>query len=332
MRWAVIGLVFLVGILSGWRGPAAQQREGSTPIRVSYPAGSLNYLPLFYGVEAGFYREEGMALQLLQVKSRVSISAVTAGSLEFTGSGTSVYSGVAQGLPLKVVAFLTVKPSFDLISLPAVTRIEDLKGKVVGVSALRSLSDIVTRKILLQHGLNPDKDVRIVATGDIANSLAALKGGSIQAGLLSPPFNVVAQQREGMRNLLFTGKIMDLSMSGLGTADRLIKERPSMMKGVLRGTVKSLIALQRDREAVTSYIARHWRVSPDMAAELFTFMGQVFSRDGSMGEATILAQAELETADLGVKALPLEKLVDFSFQRAAARELGAGSASPSRPR
>src|ERR1043166_2764056 len=217
-------------------------------IRYAYPAKSLNYLPLFLGKDKGIYAAEGIDLELVLVTSRIQVTALTTGDLEVSGAA-------ALGFPVKVVGFITVKPTFWLTARPEIRSIPDLKGKVIGITAIGSSTDTLARYLVRKHGLVPDKEVTLFATGTTANILAALNGGSVQAGMLSPPFHSMARLM-GFHILAYLGDYVEQSLSGVGTSDKMLRDRPDTVTRVLRATLKSLRFVRQNKEETIQYIAR----------------------------------------------------------------------------
>ena len=87
-------------------------------LRVAYPSKSLNYLPLFLAKDKGIYQSEGVDLELIQVNTQIASKASSpTGDLDF--SGAVFMSGAAAGMPVKVIGFMTVKPSFWLVAKTA---------------------------------------------------------------------------------------------------------------------------------------------------------------------------------------------------------------------
>src|SRR5581483_9933084 len=102
--------------------------QAAEKIRYAYPAKSLNYLPLFLG------KAEGIDLELVLVTSRIQVTALTTGDLEFSGAQSQVSGAAAVGFPVKVIGFITVKPTFWLTARPEIRSISDLKGKIIGIT------------------------------------------------------------------------------------------------------------------------------------------------------------------------------------------------------
>ena len=298
-------IVFVVAVLG------ADLVRGADRIRFAYPAKSLNYLPVMLGRDKGIYQTEGIDLQMVLVTSPVQVTALTTSDIDFSGAQSQVMAGAARGLPVKVVGFITTKPSFWLIAKPEITSMAALKGKIIGITAIGSSTDTLARALLSKSGLTPDKDVTLFGTGTTANILTALKGGSIDAGMLSPPFNAMAKLM-GFRTLAYFGDHFEQSLSGIGTADKMLRERPEAVKRVLRATLKSLRYVQQNPADVSRYIEGEWKVDPAVAEELYQSMLPAFSKNGGMDERGIKDGLKRETERMGLKEeIPLARVLDL---------------------
>ena len=294
--------------------------EAAELVRFAYPAKSLNYLPLILGKHKGFYQAEGIDPEFIMVGSMTSAKALTTGDLEFSGAQAQVLGAAAKGLPVKVIAFITVKPSFWLIAKPEIRSIADLKGKVLGTTAIGSSTDTLARYLLKKNGLVPDKEVTMFATGTTGNILAAMKGGTVDAGILSPPFNAFAKTL-GFRILAYLGDHVEQSISGIGTSEKLLREKPEMVKKVLRASLKGLRFVRQNRDETVQYIARDWSVDRPLAEELYLSMIPAFSADGSMAEKGIRETLEREREKLGIKEeIPLARVVDLRLLKQVQKE------------
>src|SRR5215470_6948786 len=255
--------------------------RGIDRIRFAYPAKSLNYLPVMVGRDKGIYQAEGIDIQLVLVTSPVQVTALTTADIDFSGAQSQVMAGAARGLPVKVVGFITTKPSFWLMVKPDIKSMSELKGKVIGITAIGSSTDTLARSLLSKSGLTPDRDFTLFGTGTTSNILVALKGGSIDAGMLSPPFNAMAKVM-GFRTLAYFADHFEQSLSGVGTSDKMIRERPEAVKRLLRATLKSLRFVQQNPTETAQYIAKEWNVDQRVAEELYRSMLPAYSKDGGM--------------------------------------------------
>jgi NitT/TauT family transport system substrate-binding protein len=289
--------------------------HGADRVRFAYPAKSLNYLPITMGRDRGLFQAEGIDLQLVLVASTIQVTALTTGDIDFSGAQSQVMAGAARGLPVKVVGFLTTKPSFWLMARPEIKSIADLKGKIIGITAIGSSTDTLARFVLSKNGVTPDKDVALLGTGTTANILTAMKAGSVHAGVLSPPFNAMAKEM-GYGTLAYFGDYVEQSLSGVGTSDRMIRERPDLVRRMLIATIKSLRFIQQRPAESTQFITKEWGVDAASADELYKSMLPAFSRDGAMDEKGVRDALKRETERMGIKEeIPLTRVLDLRLLR-----------------
>lgn len=307
---AFVGILLLIIGFWSFREAFAADR-----VRFAYPAKSLNYLPITMGRDKGIFQAEGIDLQMILVASTIQVAALTTGDIDFSGAQSQVMAGAARGLPVKVVGFLTIKPSFWLMSKPEIKTMADLKGKIVGITAIGSSTDTLARFLVSKNGLTPDREVAFIGTGTTSNILTAMKAGTVDAGVLSPPFNAMATQM-GYRTLAYFGDYVEQSLSGVGTSDRMIRERPELVRRMLIATIKSLRFIQQRPADSIQFISKEWSVDSSAATELYKSMLPAFSEDGGMNEKGIRDALKRETERMALKEeTPLSKVMDLRLLR-----------------
>jgi NitT/TauT family transport system substrate-binding protein len=286
-------------------------------VRFAYPAKSLNYLPITMGRDRGMFQDDGIDLQMVLVASTIQVTALTTGDIDFSGAQSQVLAGAARGLPVKVVGFLTIKPSFWLMAKPEIRSFSDLKGKIIGITAIGSSTDTLARFLLAKNGLTPDRDVALIGTGTTSNILTAMKTGTVAAGVLSPPFNAMAKQI-GYRALAYFGDYVEQSLSGIGTSDKMLRERPELVRRMLIATIKSLRFIQQRPADSVQFITKEWSVDGALAEELYKSMLPAFSKDGGMEEKGIRDALKRESDRMGLKEeTPLSRVLDLRLLREA---------------
>ncbi len=155
----------------------------------------------------------------------------------------------------------------------------------------------------------------MIGTGTTANILTAMKAGTVDAGILSPPFNAMATQM-GYRTLAYFGDYVEQSLSGVGTSDKMIRDRPDLVKRMLTATIKSLRFIQQRPADSIQFIAKEWSVEPVAASELYKSMLPAFSKDGGMDEKGIRDALKRETERMALKEeTPLNRVLDLRLLR-----------------
>jgi NitT/TauT family transport system substrate-binding protein len=289
-------------------------------VRFAYPAKSLNFLPITLGRDKGIFQGEGIDLQMVLVASTIQVTALTTGDIDFSGAQSQVMAGAARGLPVKVVGFLTIKPSFWLMARPEIKSVAGLKGKIIGITAIGSSTDTLARFVLSKNAVTPDREVALIGTGTTSNILTAMKAGTVDAGVLSPPFNAMATQM-GYRTLAYFGDYVEQSLSGVGTSDKLIRDRAELVRRMLSATIKSLRFIQQRPAESTQFISKEWSIDSASANELYRSMLPAFSKDGGMEEKGIRDALKRETERMAFKEeTPLSRVLDLRLLREVQRE------------
>ncbi len=122
------------------------------------------------------------------------------------------------------------------IVAPQIRRFEDLKGKKIAISAFGTLTDLLTREILIDRGLKPMQDVLLLQTGGVPVRLAALVSGNVQGTLLASQ-QALAAMRDGYRNLEYTPPPY-VSHPLIAKNDMLANEK-QIVRAFIRATYKA---------------------------------------------------------------------------------------------
>jgi ABC-type nitrate/sulfonate/bicarbonate transport system substrate-binding protein len=96
-------------------------------------------------------------------------------------------------VPVRVVMTIADKPLFALMARPGISSVEELKGKLLGVSSFGASTDTYARALLRRYKLVPNQDVKILALGGGTARIAAMETGAIDAALIKAPYNVMLE-------------------------------------------------------------------------------------------------------------------------------------------
>ncbi len=312
----------IIGSLALFFGSVLAQ-ERLERVTLAVPVHALSQLPAYVGARFGLFREEGIDIQLIQMRTALVGPALISRDLDFCTAADTMLRAATTGLPVKVLAFGGVRPALALNVRPEIKKIEDLKGKMISVSSRGSTTDIVARDIVRYFGLNPDTDIVTMPLGTQTNQLAALKSNAVQASLFTPPYDAIAE-REGLRALVWAGDILkDQLQAGLTTSDQKIRTNPNQVRRMVRAFVKSLVFLQKEKAKVAEMISKEWNIDSDLAQRSYQSTAKTLSLDGSVNEEAVRKVVEQTLATTKQqKQVPLSQVTDFSFLRRAQEELG----------
>ena len=202
-----LALVIALGVLT--LGTGCAQPQTATP-RVRIAVGGqtlLVYLPTTLAQELGFYREEGVDVELQDFQGGAkALQALVGGSADVV-SGYYDHTIQMAAEQRELVAFVTMLryPGFVLATSPqaagTITSIAQLNGKIAGVTSQGSSSNMFLTFLLTRNHVPVDA-VSVTAIGSAASAVAAVEHGTVDAGWMADPaFTLVKKRNPGIRVL-----------------------------------------------------------------------------------------------------------------------------------
>jgi NitT/TauT family transport system substrate-binding protein len=234
-------------------------------IRVAYPAVAPGLTPSWITAEAGIWRKYGLDVETILVSGGArAVPALISNSVQFLmGSDTGVTTARLQGLPVVRVGVTMNTLGSSLLTQHNIQSVRDLKGKTLGISRGRDASYIRLAKLLRDHGLNPNEDVKFLPIGGgEGGRLSALKAGVIQGTMLFPPLDLVARN-EGLKVL----EKFDVATpgGGINTTEALLKQNRAMIVNFLKGYMEGIHYMAQHKDSSLKILQRYFQNS-DMTA------------------------------------------------------------------
>jgi ABC-type nitrate/sulfonate/bicarbonate transport system substrate-binding protein len=222
-------------------------------INVAYPSPSWNTsLPVSMAKEFGLLAAEGLDVQPVYVRGGpVVMAALLGGDADFAViAGLTAVTSIQRGADIVIVGGHTAYIDQVLVGAKGVTKLSDLKGKVVGVTGSGGVTEFATVEALARKGLVRDKDYTILYSGNSPARVNALENGLVQAAAFSAIEKVVMEQK-GYPLLLETGKtIPEFPFMVIVTSRQKIKSNPSEVIAFLRAVRNSINLIQNNKEKV----------------------------------------------------------------------------------
>jgi ABC-type nitrate/sulfonate/bicarbonate transport system substrate-binding protein len=305
---------FIVCLLILYLGtPGAAPGAQSQKIRLSYSSRSNSVTPFQVAAVKGFFEEESLDVEMIQVNPRLGAMAVMNGDLDFTSTFGSTLRGVLQGLPLKFVAVSVKKSEHFLVARRDVKDIHELKGKKIGVSTLLGTDQLAAEEIMRSKGFNPAL-LQVLAIGDAPVRAQALRTGVVDASSISSPHDLLLKD-EGFNVLGGPEDVKyALPTSGLAVGHRFLQEKHQLIKQLLRALLKAHRFIFENKQETINIMMRWLSQSPVVAAHSYQLSLVSLARNGE------ITDYEWERLTEGKK--PLADVRDFSLLRQAQKELG----------
>jgi ABC-type nitrate/sulfonate/bicarbonate transport system substrate-binding protein len=297
---------------------AADATEKLTRVRMGLAARSTTSMPFFVAKERGFFREEGLDVELIVMQAIQTIQATMGNSTQFASATGSAVSSAVQGADIRVILAVTDRPSFDLIAQPNIASVQQLRGKKIGTGGVGSLAEILARRILIANNVRPE-EVSILATGPSHLTYLSLKAKVIDAAPLQMPLTFTAQD-EGFRKLAAAGDVYRSVQGGLATTKTLLSEQPELVTKVVRAMLRATRLIKSDRKYSVDFLKGPFvdlgKNAEKIAERVYDVAGPDFLENGMVSEEI---QRQM-IADASVRIKPKqpvqpEQVFDFSIVR-----------------
>ena len=309
---------FFAALLLLWALSADALAE-KTRIAPSSPG--LSAWPIHLAAKEGLFAREGLDVEIIVMRTNVGILALTTGSVDYTTAGGSALRAAVNGAPLKMVANTNNKADLWIMGQRDLRRIEDLRGKIVGVGGNQGTQFYMVYDVLKHYGL--EKDVEIVSTGDVANGFLTLQQGGLSAVALTPPYSVMAK-RMGFRELARAANILGAwPTTGLVAAREKLERNPDNVRSAVRAILRAVHFAVGRRAEMVRFISRQYKLEPGIAEEAYDAAMETLNPTLSLTDQEV--QAELKRIAEQTKSKNTSRvadLVDFSFVKQAAKEIG----------
>lgn len=239
----------------------AQEKLEKVYVGVAGLSGALAHA--FIPKDTGLYEKYGLDVELIFFQGGTqAIQATLAGGVQMvvTAGPEIITARVAGGDMTMIAGYMNTLP-YSIVATKNITKFEQLKGTKAAISKFGSTSDLAMRYALEQNKLAPGKDVTILQLGDQNTRFAGLTGGSVQATLISPPFDITAKKMG--YNVL--GDMSDFGLpyqhETVGTTDRFLKEHPDTVRKFLRAFIAGIHLWMTDEKATERVLAKRLKIT-----------------------------------------------------------------------
>ena len=286
---------------------------GAERIVVGTPSRGLFEFPAVVALRKGYYKDEGLEVDKVQMQPAIAVKALISGDIDYLLAWGSAIRAAVTGVPLKAVVGMASRPLHVLIARPDIKTPKDLKGKIIGVDSVAGTVDYLSRVAMRHFGLEPEKDVKIIVTGESPTRLAALRAGSIDATPIDVAFAMKAED-EGFRRLLYLGDIIELPLSGIAVMDKKLQTQREQVKKVIRASLRGSRFMKQNRAETIQMLSEYLRITPSQAAKAYDTSINSFTDDGMISDKGVSLDVQLTKERLKItKEIPLSQLVDWSL-------------------
>jgi NitT/TauT family transport system substrate-binding protein len=233
--------------------PAAEK------IRVVFPSLATALSPSWVTVEKGLWRKYGLEVELIYLDGGArSVASLIGGSAQIIlGSDVLVTVANIKGANLIRLGVTTNTLGYSLVTTPNIKSITELKGKTLGITMGRDAAYARLAKILVDNGVDPKGDVKLLPIGGgPSGRVAAMQAGLVQGTMLTPPTDLVAE-KAGLRIL---SRIDVPSFAGgINTTAALLQKNRGMVLNFLKGYIEGIHYLKENKDESLKVFAKYLR-------------------------------------------------------------------------
>ena len=222
--------------------------QGTPRVMSGYAAISGPHAMLWVAREAGLFEKNGLRADVAYIRSGSTMAqTLVAGEIQMAqmGGPAMLAAGVA-GMDVTFVAVaLNTTP---IVIMGKVSRMEELKGKSIGVTRYGSNTDISARFAIQKAGLQPEKDVALIQLEEYANILGGMQTGRVDAGSLADPFTEAAKKL-GFKEIADIAKMgLEFPFVGIAAKKSYIKDNLDTVQRFVRAYTEAIAIYKNNRE------------------------------------------------------------------------------------
>lgn len=303
-------------MIIGVGNPLLRAASAPTKVMIHVPSKSLSIMPYYFGKDKGYFAAEQIEPQLIMMSPPTAIAALIAGDLDFSTTTGAATSAIMRGLPLKRYFYVQAEPAHVLIAQPEIKSIQDLAGKVIGVTALTDAVGMSTTMILRGNNIDLSRTTQL-PMGVTDNALKAFATRKTSATVVAPPYSEELQAK-GYNKLAEARTYAPLSFIGLVGQVDVVKKNPQKAQGMIVALYRIMIYIHNpaNRNEVIQYIARYHNIDLPLAEKAFNAQMLSYSKDGTKPRKLVEREIEIYRESLKIaKPFTPDDLEDMSLLR-----------------
>ena len=237
------------------------QEKKLEKLRTGGGSASAAQMSIWFAKEANYYEKHGLNVEVISIPgSSLALQVMLSGEMPIIqAGGAGPVQANLSGTDTVIVATISKKFNWWIYGLPSINRMEDLKGKVFGVTRYGTQSDLASRIALRRAGLDPDHDVTIVQTGGPSETIGAMVAGKVQAAAVTPPSTLQARKVKLRELADLTSLDVEYHVNGVVTTRRFIKSNEDTVRRFLRAYIEGAVRGSKDKAFAMKTMGKYFR-------------------------------------------------------------------------
>ncbi len=277
---------------------------GLPTVRFAHSGRTSSSWPLFVAEEKRFFQKHGIYLEEIIVRGGTNTTRAVLSNTIPIGRINPDYVIDAQekGAKVKIISGAMGKLPYDLMARPEIKSGANLKGKTLGVDSLTGGTTLMVREVLEKAFNLKENDYKLLVVGTSPDRYAALKGGSVHATFMGPPFNLRARKDGFTKLTTFHEHLGPIQfVVEFAHEDFLRSNRPhavSFLKGMIEG--QRYLYDPKNKEDILAVHMKILKSTREAAETDYQFLVEEFKP--WPGDSSVNKQAIEKTMDLRANA------------------------------
>jgi NitT/TauT family transport system substrate-binding protein len=309
--------------------PASQSAaQDKKSLRVAFVSLSWHQeLPFRIAQVKGYFKEQGLMIESILIRGGpAAIAALASGDVDFAsiGGAQAPIRSRARGLDIYIIGSISNRVNYTMIGARDVRTVEDLKGKIIGVTGAGAFSDFVVRVYLKNNGLDPDKDVLLRPLGPTTLRVTALEKGIIAAAPFSAE-EAVSLLKKGFPMIANLSESLNIPQSILVARSEVLEKYPETSKRFLKAIIQGLrVVRSNKKEALQAGYDSGLKGDPDIVSRAYDLYSAAYTPDLSVAAPGIQLMLDEDIrSGLVDKKMTLDKVINERVLKRAQDELRA---------
>jgi len=324
-RRAAIASAVATGIAAGSRPVFAQSLK---TLVIAEPVHNLGYAPVYIAADQGFFKKRGLDVSILQAANGSHVTALVSGQVwgNIGGPESNAMANVGKADPLKTICNLVNRANLYLVArkglAPKSSSKVDLaaffKGKKFALGRHGGTPDLLGRWLVVEVGLNPEKDIEVVNQADMAAVLAMVKNGVVEVAITQEPF-IAAGVEQGLWDQPFYSypELGDYPYSVVSVRQSTIASEPQIVQAFVDAVIEALNLAARDRGAIEAMTRKEFPTLSTAGVKATLdriYADHIWSTEGMVAEKGYALDMDV-VAKTGAftKSVPYNDVVDMQF-------------------
>jgi NitT/TauT family transport system substrate-binding protein len=320
------GLITIVlSVLCAAAPSLAQEKQKIRMVFVSLAWNSE--IPFRAALSRGYFKQQGLQVEPILIRGGpAAIAALVSGEVDFAaiGGAQAVFRSRTRGLDLSIIGCTSSTTNYILLGNKQTRTVEDLKGKMIGVTGAGTYSEFAVKAFLRKYDINPDKDVTLRAIGGTVLRAAAIEKGIIAAAPFSPE-DAVRLIKAGYVVISNMSESLGIPQNIIVTRNEVLEKYPDASKRVLKAYIQGIqLAKFNKKEAIKAGYESGLSGDPEIVSAAWDLYAPGLTADLSIVRSGLQQMLD-EDIRSGIvdKSFTLDRVINDRILKVAQQELRA---------